>query len=214
MIPLLIVSNNDKLVNRYVNKLKEDAFFFEVTPSTKEYSIADIKDLIKTTKIFNPKKRIYFLPNFQLSSVPAQNSFLKLLEEPPTNVQFILSTDSQYNLFPTIISRVKIIKLQIKEGQNVVEKQFIVTILEDLINQTSATKIPLVEFIITDREVVKNTLIQIILFFRNRLASDKNSPLIIREIILLKNLFENNNLNSQLTIDQALIFIWKTYRMK
>jgi len=213
MIPLLIVSDDNKLVNSYVNKLKQDNIFFEITPSTKEYSIDDIKSLIKETKVFHPKTRIYFLTNFHLSSIPAQNSFLKLLEEPPTNVQFILTTLNKNSLLPTIISRVKIIKLRGKNERGNVDK-FVIDEMEGLINQTPTMKIPFVKFTITDRESAKNILLQIIVFFRERLEIDKNSPLIIKEIIRLKALLENNNLNPQLTIDQVLIFIYKQYKIK
>ena len=212
MIPLLIVSNDDKLINNHIDKFKHDALFFEVHPSTKEYSIEDIKNLKKETKVYNPKVRLYFLAHFHLSSTPAQNSFLKLLEEPPSNVQFILSTDNKNRLLPTIISRVKIVKLRTNEKQTV-GTQFIASLFKDLINRTP-TKIPFVKFIITDRKSANDFLLQIIIFFRERLESDKNSPLIIKEILRLKGLLENNNLNPQLTIDQVLIFIWKKYIMK
>lgn len=207
MIPILLISNDKKTLGEYLNiNFKKNAnLFFELIPSTKEYSIEDIKGLIKETKIFHPKIRIYFLANFHLSSIPAQNSFLKLLEEPPTNVQFVLSTNNKNGLLPTIVSRVKIVKLRGNNSQNVVETQFIAPIIEGL---------NLVKFTITDRESAKNILLQIIIFFRERLEIDKNSPLIIKEIIRLKALLENNNLNPQLTIDQILIFIWKRYRMK
>src|SRR3989344_8918451 len=112
MIPLLILSKETKLINKYITDLKVGSLFLEIIPSTKEYSIEDIKNLKKEAKIFNPKVRIYFLENFHLSSIPAQNSFLKLLEEPPSNVQFILSTDNKNNLLPTIVSRVKVVKLK------------------------------------------------------------------------------------------------------
>src|SRR3989339_404069 len=117
MIPLLLISKDKIFINNYVNKLKKGTLFIEVTPSTKEYSIDDIKGIIIETKVFYPKTRIYFLCNFHLSSIPAQNSFLKLLEEPPSNVQFILSTNNKNGLLPTIISRVKIVKLQGNEKQ-------------------------------------------------------------------------------------------------
>jgi len=213
MIPLLIISNDVKLINNYVNKLKQDSFFSEVIPSSKEYSIEDIKDLIKETKVFHPKIRIYFLANFHLSSIPAQNSFLKLLEEPPSKVLFILSTDNKNRLLPTIISRVKIIKLQGNQIQTV-GAQFIAPLIEDLINQTPTIKIPLLPFKITDKESAINILLQLIMFFRKKLDSDKNSLPIIKEILYLNKLLESNNLNPQLTVDQALIFIWKTYNMK
>ena len=215
MIPILLISNDKKTLDEYLNiNFKKNAIFFsEVIPLTKEYSIEDIKGLIKETKVFHPKIRIYFLANFHLSSIPAQNSFLKLLEEPPTNVQFVLSAFNKNHLLPTIISRVKIVKLQKNDERDVVDK-FVVDEMEGLINQTPTTKIPAVKFTITDRESAKNILLQIIIFFREKLESDKNSPLIIKEIIRLKTLLENNNLNPQLTIDQVLIFIWKRYTIK
>jgi len=214
MIPLLILSKDPKLIKNYVDKLKSGNLFFEIFPSTKEYSIEDIKGLKKETKVFHPKIRVYLLANFHLSSIPAQNSFLKLLEEPPSDIQFILTTDNKNNLLPTIVSRTKIVKLQGKDSQNVVEAQFIAPIIKEMIHQGASTKIPLLQFKTTDRESANNILHQIIIFFRKRLEFDKNSPLIIKEILRLIALLENNNLNPQLTIDQVLIFIWKTYRMK
>jgi len=205
MIPLLLISKEKKLINKYVNGLKVGKLFFEIIPITKEYSIEDIKNITKETKIFNPKTRIYFLENFHLSSVPAQNSFLKLLEEPPSNVQFVLTTDNRNSLLPTIISRVKIIKLIEKQSKEVVE-QFISPF-------HTTTKIPLSSFKITDKESAKNIFLQLINFFRDKLESDKKFPIILKEILRLNSLIENNNLNPQLTVDQGLIFVWKMYKM-
>jgi len=205
MIPLLLISKEKKLINKYVNGLKVGKLFFEIIPITKEYSIEDIKNITKETKIFNPKTRIYFLENFHLSSVPAQNSFLKLLEEPPSNVQFVLTTDNRNSLLPTIISRVKIIKLIEKQSKEVVE-QFISPF-------HTTTKIPLSSFKITDKESAKNIFLQLINFFRDKLESDKKFPIILKEILRLNSLLENNNLNPQLTVDQGLIFVWKIYKM-
>ncbi len=212
MIPILVVSKDSKLIKKYVDALKVNSLFFEIIPSTKEYSIQDIKSIIKETKVFFPKVRNYFLPDFHLSSVAAQNSFLKLLEEPPSNVQFILSTDNKNRLLPTIISRVKIVKLLGTDERKNVD-QIIINEINGLINQTT-TKIPLLQFKITDKESAKNILLQFIIFFRGRLKTDKNSPVVIKEILRLKRLLESNNLNPQLTVDQGLIFIWKKYSIK
>ena len=211
MIPLLILSKDSKLIKDYIDNLKLDNLFFEILPSTKEFSIDDIKNLIKDTKIFNPKTRIYLLNNFNLSSIPAQNSFLKLLEDPPSKVQFVLTADNRNSLLPTIISRVKIVKLFEKETKNVVE-QFIAPEINGVINHTT-TKIPLSSFKITDKESAKKILIQLISFFRRRLDSDKKSSKIIKKILTLIKLLSTNNLNPQLTIDEALIFIYKQYKM-
>lgn len=214
MIPILLISDDKKLVEDYISeKLKtSNNIFFEVVPLTKEYSIEDIKSLIKETKVFHPKTRIYFLANFHLSSIPAQNSFLKLLEEPPTQVQFILSTDNKNRLLPTIISRVKIIKLA---KQNFIKLDKVLQKdLEDLLKNQGFKILNKNYFSQVKREEALSLLDQIIVFFRERLEIDKNSPLIIKEIIRLKGLLENNNLNPQLTIDQVLIFVYKQYKIK
>lgn len=215
MIPILVLSKDSKSVKKYIDNLKVGSLFFEILASTKEYSIDDIKNLIKETKIFNPKTRIYYLENFHNSSVPAQNSFLKLLEEPPSNVQFVLTTDNKNSLLPTIVSRVKIIKLQndvvaIRESPDTTK--FIAPVITGLINQTSIT-IPLNEFKITDKESAKKILLQLISYFRHKFDSDKKSTSIIKEILHLNSLLESNNLNPQLTVDQALIFIYKVYKI-
>jgi DNA polymerase III subunit delta' len=214
MIPILVISNSKKALDKYITtNFKRDAnLFSEVIPSTKEYSIEDIKDLIKETKVFHPKTRIYFLADFHLSSIPAQNSFLKLLEEPPTNVQFILSTDNKNRLLPTIISRVKIIKL--KADQIFLLNKVIQDDLSELIESKSLKILNKSNFSQLKRDDSLVLLNQIIMFFREKLASDKNSPAIMKEILRLKSLLENNNLNPQLTIDQMLIFIYKQYKMK
>lgn len=203
MIPLLIISKDLKTIKTYVENLKDGNLFFEIIPLTKEFSIDDIKNLKKETKIFNPKTRIYFLQNFHQSSLPAQNSFLKLLEEPPSNVQFILSTDNKNSLLPTIISRVKIVKLEKTGVSDPAKIQLILPF----------KKIPFSEFKVADKESAKNILLQLISFFRGRLVSDKKSANIIIEILRLNSLLKNNNLNPQLTVDQVLIFIHKVYKI-
>ncbi|MFA6081729.1 MAG: hypothetical protein WC741_04990 [Patescibacteria group bacterium] len=212
MIPLLLISNNKSLLNSYVDKLKKDSVFFEIIPLTKEYSITDIKNIIKETKIFNPRTRFYYLPDFHLSSIPAQNSFLKLLEEPPLNVQLILSTDNKNRLLPTIVSRVKIVKINM---QDVVKPSKELTeTLTDLIEKHNLKNLNKNLFTQIKKEDLVILLNEIITYFRDRLKSDKNSTIVIKEIFRLKKLFESNNLNPQLTIDQTLIFIWKQYSIK
>lgn len=50
-------------------------------------------------------------------TLPAQQAMLKLLEEPPSKVLFILATHTPYVLLPTIISRCRVISYEIKTGQ-------------------------------------------------------------------------------------------------
>ncbi len=212
MIPVLLLSRNRKEINAYLKKIKEEyPLFFEIEPEGKEFSIKEIKNLIKETNIFHKEVRVYFLENFHISSLEAQNAFLKTLEEPPTNTLFILSSDNESRLIPTIISRTKLVYLgqrtrspinsSIKDGLNHLLKEKDYRFLSDKV------------FVPTDKKEIPTIMEEAVYFFKDRLAVDKKAPLIIKEILKLKNLLENNNLNPQLTLDHILIFIRKQYTM-
>jgi hypothetical protein len=50
-------------------------------------------------------RRVFLLHNMQLSNEAAQNALLKILEEPPAYVRFLLTCPSATALLPTILSR-------------------------------------------------------------------------------------------------------------
>ncbi len=50
----------------------------------------------------------------------AQNSLLKILEEPPRNIVFIIITPTKANLLPTIRSRLPIIHGEVRHEENIV----------------------------------------------------------------------------------------------
>jgi DNA polymerase-3 subunit delta' len=55
-------------------------------------------------------------------TVPAANSFLKILEEPPKNTIFILTTNKIRDLLPTIVSRVRTVVFSTVSFEYLVEK--------------------------------------------------------------------------------------------
>ncbi len=213
MIPIILLSDNKEEVAKFVEKKRRElqAIVIKIKPKslTNEYSIKEIKEINREAHIFHKEVRIYLLEDFHFSSLPAQNAFLKLLEEPPDNTQFILTTINVYSLLPTIISRAKVIKLG-KNREIKAKKTFFAACFEEIINQKTR-KIPFSLFTVNGKESAEKVLEDIIIFFRKRLASDEKSPLILKETIRLKSLLDKNNLNPQLTLDHLLIFIYKCY---
>jgi DNA polymerase-3 subunit delta' len=74
--------------------------------------IDDIRELKKKLSIKSigeegSYSRAVILSDFHKISVPAQNSILKLLEEPPTDTILILLVDSKSSILPTIVSRLQ-----------------------------------------------------------------------------------------------------------
>jgi hypothetical protein len=78
-----------------------------------EISIDAIRQLINSVTLRvaddtnRPINRVAIIENAHFMSREAQNALLKLLEEPPLGTALILTTDSQDNLLPTVVSRAR-----------------------------------------------------------------------------------------------------------
>ena len=69
--------------------------------------VSDVRAL-QDEAIFSPasvKKRVYIIDEVHMLSVPAFNALLKILEEPPGHLMFILCTTELHKVLPTIVSR-------------------------------------------------------------------------------------------------------------
>ena len=213
MIPILLITNDFKEVTSFIKTIKtKKDIIINIYPTKTEYSIEQIKEIVRETIIYQPYKRIYVLENFNYSSQEAQNAFLKTLEESINNIQFILTASSVHQLLPTIISRVKVINLN-KNIKPQIDKK-IEKIFEDFIKNNSMNILNLDEINIGSKTKALELLNQIIVFFRNRIHKDKRATIILKKILSIKPLLENNNLNPQLTIDNLLIYIQKEYIIK
>ncbi len=81
------------------------------TPS--ELNIESIRN-IRSSAYIKPneaKRKVYILLNCDKMLQPAQNAFLKVLEEPPENVVFIMTCVSSASLLQTVRSRSRIFSL-------------------------------------------------------------------------------------------------------
>ncbi|GIW64928.1 MAG: hypothetical protein KatS3mg092_0861 [Patescibacteria group bacterium] len=198
MMPLIFVSNEKNKVLEYLkNNIKSDYVIFEIVPQKEKYSIDDIRDIKKETIIYFNKLRIYIFDNFHNSSFEAQNSFLKILEETPSNVLVVLTVDNQYKLLPTILSRGKIIHLNRKTL--ILEKDKELILSNFLKNKN------------LDLKIVENvTIDDLILFFKKKVLENKKYLEILNEALEIRSLIEKNNLNFRLALDHLLIKIYKT----
>ncbi len=211
MIPLLFITKDARLAKKYLrekNHLK-DSYFYEVDRLSSQYSIQDVKRVIREVSVFEPKKRIYFFPDFHLSSFEAQNAFLKVLEEPPENILFVLTTINRGALLPTIVSRAKIINLANPSRDG--KKLSITDTMEKFLSSPDLSLLSNKSFIGLDKPETSRILEQLILIFEPKLTTDKPAKKIITEILSSKMLLDNNNLNPQLTLDHILIFIYNCY---
>ena len=96
-----------------------DLLIIEKPKNKKSIGIEEVRETTKFLKIWritHPQK-VVLIKGASILTTEAQNSLLKILEEPPVYAQIILEADSLEKFLPTIISRCKVI---ISENEKVV----------------------------------------------------------------------------------------------
>ncbi len=83
--------------------------------------IETIRELYKNTRSRLRNHQIVIIDHAELMSIEAQNSLLKLLEEPRPNLTFILLAPEVGELLPTIISRLQPVKILPTESSQIAE---------------------------------------------------------------------------------------------
>ena len=89
-----------------------DCLFF---PSEDKKLTVEEAVKIQEESTLNPvesQKKVFVLGDFADANVQTQNKLLKLLEEPPENVVFLLGATTVFPLLPTVLSRVKKLEIQ------------------------------------------------------------------------------------------------------
>lgn len=91
-----------------------DITVYEREKDRKEFSVKIVRDVIKPSVFVKPGEasgRVCIIKDAETMNISAQNSFLKILEEPPQNVMFILCCDVASAMLETIRSRATVYSL-------------------------------------------------------------------------------------------------------
>ncbi len=78
----------------------------------KDISIDQVRPLYSATQSVEKTGNVVIIDDMHTMSIPAQNAFLKLLEEPPAHVHFILVVHDLNAILPTIHSRATVIEIR------------------------------------------------------------------------------------------------------
>lgn len=108
-----------------------DIFEHSASGAVNSFHVEVVRNVINDAyvKPNEADKKIYILGNAHCMSLSAQNALLKVLEEPPEYVNFIMTVESKSMMLPTILSRSVVISL---DGADIDEgAKYICTMLED-----------------------------------------------------------------------------------
>ncbi len=213
MMPIVLVSSSKKATSSFIKKMVDEHkispyYIYEISPALKEFTIGQIRDIKKNIIYHVSAVQLYILYDFDTASLEAQNAFLKTLEEHQEKIQFVLVVKNSYKLLPTIRSRSRLI--QLKSSSFSLEEDFekeLTSYLKSLNLKIFVHK----KFQTKGMENPSTVFLNLIYFFKEKLASDPMSTSVLREILSMKYLVENNHADAQAAVDHILLFIRKLY---
>ncbi|MBQ9118122.1 MAG: hypothetical protein IJY11_02855 [Clostridia bacterium] len=97
--------------NRILSLIEKESFcdcqFFP--KEGKKLSVEDATTILEESSVkpLEGEKKVFVVDGFQTASPAVQNKLLKILEEPPFGVHFLLGATTEFSLLPTVLSRVK-----------------------------------------------------------------------------------------------------------
>lgn len=102
---ILIVSDIDETLNSLLPLYSKHNIRVIKNEQKDEFLLAQAHAAVKEAYISSNEKKYIFLVG-KTFRTEAQNSLLKVLEEPPRNIVFIIITNSKSSILPTIFSRI------------------------------------------------------------------------------------------------------------
>lgn len=117
---MLNVEQNSKAVNKIEKQVHPDVLVYGEEEKLRTQVATEIcSDAY--VRPFEEDSKVYVLLNMQDSNDATQNKLLKVIEEPPQSVFFILTSTQESKLLNTILSRCKKLELDLLDKQTILE---------------------------------------------------------------------------------------------
>ena len=110
-----VVSSNESEDSKAVRGIHPDVLELAPPEGKERIGIGQVRDVIRLAQ-FAPVQspcKVCLIPNAEGLTVEAANALLKILEEPPRGLRFILLAEHPSDLLPTIVSRSRLIRIPI-----------------------------------------------------------------------------------------------------
>lgn len=215
MLPKLVISNDPEKRIEYteqtVKELQVTPFnLFTVSPQEGSISIDQMRQINGLFLTRSPDLRVIVIDSFDLATIEAQNSLLKILEEKTDRAQFILFAGHAEGVIATIRSRVRTIRLQ------TVPETDVGGIIKTIADGGGLSFLNSPEHQLKTKEDVLERIDQFIYYFHNVLAANPDSSIssILKKLMQTREEVRQCNVNPQYAYDILLIFIARAATMK
>ena len=219
----LEINDANQSFKTVLNRSNPNFTLIDINLDKKSIDINQIRDLISNLNksSFNRKPRFVLIDNIEFLNENSLNALLKILEEPSSNIYFILINNNK-KILPTLISRCLNFKISLSNEENLkiadklLEGKLIEYINNDLINYYSSpgSIYDLAKFGINNRYDLKKLNLKDLLkkMIQNKDYKKNNSiKLLLFEFIE----FYFNKINTSLKITEKYsFFIKRIYEIK
>lgn len=200
-------------VNKDFEKIKDlsdkpDIKIVELKENEKTLGIAQTREAIKflQERPFSYQKKLLVILDSEKLTIQAQNSLLKILEEPPAYALILLSSKTQNSLLETIVSRCRMLPIRKQRDCVIVESS---NSLEKILKMSFAKRLEFAsEIAKEEKEILLELLDCWIEEGREMLLkkpTDKNRAKNLQRIIEIKTDLENSNVNQRLSIEALVL---------
>lgn len=174
--------------------------------SIKIENIRELEHLLALKPYGSPPK-IALIRDAEKLTFEAQGALLKILEEPPGETIFILTTTDETNLLPTIVSRCQMIHLapESELTLEIEEIRKIQQLLEKIFQSGAGERLKIAEEFATREEAILFCQKQLV-FWREKLLADP-SPKILKTIREIQKTLRylSANVNPKLALENLLL---------
>ncbi len=213
-IPTIVYGLDSNQFATYLNQVYDLSLYLlhSLEPNPRSIGIDQVHQLQTKLSLTANQPRMVWIKQAHLLTQPAQNSLLKLLEEPPQNTTFILTTTHLKQLLPTLISRCHLHRLA-QTNQTI--NQDLLQQLKQFIRQNPGERLAQLKQIPTKREEALIWFDQLItsLDLARQQTTDIHQLVIFKKIIqpaIQAKQHLQANLNPTLTIEHFLLSLPKT----
>ena len=180
-------------------------YLIDLLAEKKNIDVAQIRGMISYTNksTFNNQDRFIMIDNVEYLNKNSTNALLKIIEEPNENIYFILITNSEKNMLPTLKSRCITFKIHFSFDETV-------NICNQILNQNILNELnyDLINYYCTPGEIIK--LIQFAEEKQINLRDHDVSSII--SLIIENTYYKKNIFIKNLLINFIELFLLKRYK--
>ncbi|OGK21799.1 hypothetical protein A2866_03485 [Candidatus Roizmanbacteria bacterium RIFCSPHIGHO2_01_FULL_39_8] len=218
MLPIILISQKITSAKKFLREFADEEKIapydiFTYSPLKNEITIHQIREIKKNVRMKTGFPRLIVLFDFDSASSEAQNAFLKTLEEKGEENFFVLVVKNEAKLLPTIRSRSRTQRLTSAKDEKIAEDP-LYKLLALIQRGTDLKFLNTQELNSLTRDKAILIFDRVILIYRDMLKKgDMETAQVLKKVMEIKFLVEQNNVNPQLAVDNLLIFIWKMNSM-